>query len=422
MSKLSKKLSGEEKTVAKNYGALVVLQGLNYLLPFLTIPFLERTLGLEKFGLIMFAQALMIFCLVATDFGFNYTATREVADLRVQKKDFSDLYFRVFWAKMILTIITFLILLLLVFSVDRFKEDWEVYILSFGVVIGQSFFPLWFFQGIEKMKLVTITNVIAKSIFVLLIFLFIRSPDDFLKVPIFNSVGFIIAGVISLSLSLKYVSWKKPNFSSGRDFYKQSFQAFIANGATTLYTSANVFILGVFAGDILVGVFVSYEKIILACKNVFTPIYQALLPYLSRLKPVKRDFIIKNLIFIVAGIGLIITIILNVFGDQILGFLYNDPLIIEYSYLFKLMSWVALFSGLGMLYMVLYAPVLKKFKTIMKVTIIVGFISLLSCLYFIPDYKINASAIIMFSTELLLCIIAVFLLFRTLAKTKTNES
>ena len=71
MSRFSKKLSGEEKTVAKNYGALTVLQALNYILPFLIIPFLERTLELERFGLVMKAQYLMAICVAAADFGFK---------------------------------------------------------------------------------------------------------------------------------------------------------------------------------------------------------------------------------------------------------------------------------------------------------------------------------------------------------------
>lgn len=414
MSKLRDKFSGEEKTVAKNYGALVVLQGLNYLLPLLIIPFLERTLGLEYFGLVMFAQAMMVFCLVITDFGFNYTATREVADLRVQNKDFSNLYFTVFWAKIALTIFTFLLLVIVVFAFEKFRINWELYLLSYGVVVGQSLFPLWFFQGIEKMKLVTITNVVAKVIFVVLIFLFVRDSGDFLKVPIFNSIGFITAGVISFGISLRLVKWRRPNFSSGFYLYKQSFQAFVANSATTLYTSANVFFLGIFGGDVLVGVFVSFEKIILAAKNVFTPIYQALLPYLSRLHNVERGVIIKKLLFIVTQIGFLITIALNLFANEILGFLFKDPLIINYIGLFRLMSWVSLFSGLSMLYMVLYAPIYKLFKSIMTTTMFVGLVSLICCLLFIPNYTITASAGIMFFTELLLCVIALFLLIKKL--------
>ena len=55
------------------------------------------------------------------------------------------------------------------------------------------FVAVWFFQGIEKMKFVTLINVLAKVIFTVLVFIFIKSESDYLKVPIFNSLGFIVS-------------------------------------------------------------------------------------------------------------------------------------------------------------------------------------------------------------------------------------
>jgi len=422
LKSLFKNLGSEEKTLFSNYASLVVLQGLNYLLPLISIPYLTYVLGIEKFGLVMYAQAFMIFGLVITDFGFNYTATRVMADLRVEGKDFSELFFKVFWAKILLVIVTFSLLLIIILSFDKFQKDWPVYILSFGTVIGHTLFPMWFFQGMEKMKWVTVINVIAKGIYVLLIFIFVTGPEDYLKVPIFISSGFLIAGIISLIVSLKHVKWAWPKGRIDKVFYGQSFQAFIANSATTLYTSSNVFILGIFAGDIMVGVFVCFERIILACKNAFTPIYQALFPYISRQTIDKRINITVLLIPIIAGIGLLISLTLTIFGDEVLSLIYDDPLVLEYAYLFKLMSWVALFSGLGMLYSVLYAPAFKLFKQIMYISIIVGFLSLFLCLIFIPKFDVVASAYIMFTVELILCIITMFMLYKHIKSMKVKTS
>jgi O-antigen/teichoic acid export membrane protein len=206
MSKLSKKFSREEKTVAKNYGALTILQALNYLLPFLIIPFLERQLGLEKFGLIMLAQYLMAFCIAAADFGFSTTATREISLIREKKGDYSTVYFKVFWARIILLFLVFLVLCLFVFSIERFRVEWPIYLLSYGIVIGQTILGDWFFQGIERMQLLTIINAFAKILFTVLLFVFISSPTDYMYVPIFNSIGFLVAGIIMFTLSLKYVT------------------------------------------------------------------------------------------------------------------------------------------------------------------------------------------------------------------------
>ncbi|MFT6798981.1 MAG: O-antigen/teichoic acid export membrane protein [Nonlabens sp.] len=391
MSKLSKKLSGEEKTVAKNYGALVVLQALNYLLPLLIIPFLEGQLGLEKFGLVMLAQYLMVFCVVSTDFGFNLTATREISLIKSQNGDYSKIYFKVFWARMILLVVVFLILMAVVFSFDRFSQNWAVYLLSYGVVIGQAIFPVWFFQGIEKMRLITIINVLAKVIFTVLLFLFITGPEDFINVPIFNSIGFITAGIISFIISLKYVSWQWPNFKGTREFYKESFQVFSSNVASQISVAANGLILGYFAGNAVVGIYSAFEKLILAAKNMYIPIYQAVYPYMSRKNMTERRLMMKKLIPIIFGLGIIGYAVIFFLGDWIINLLYKDKRIIENIDLFKVLGLIIIFSGLNMLYLSLFAPASKLYKYRLQVLIIGAITTLVLNLTFVPIYGINAT-------------------------------
>ncbi len=401
-----KNFSGEQKTVAKNYFALVILQGLNYLLPIIIIPFLQRKLGTETFGLVMFAQALMVFCILITEFGFNTTATREIAILKEKNLDFSNIYFKVFWARIFLLCIVFFFLILIVFSFEKFSKNWELYLLSYGVVFGQAIFPVWFFQGIEKMRLITIINVIAKVIFTVLIVFFITSSTDFLKVPLFNSIGFLIAGFISLGISLKYVKWQRPNFKESKVFYIESTQVFVSNIFSSLLTALNVFLLGVFGTDLLVGIYSSFEKLIMAAKNMFTPIYQAIYPYLARqpINVVQR--LMNKLIIIILIIGLCITFGFIFLAEEILQILYNDPIIIKHAYLFKIMSLIALFSGLSMLYNVLYAPARKQFKKVMFIVIIIGTFNFILSIIIVPIYKIYGTVFAVVLSEFLLLVLA----------------
>ncbi|MEN8898859.1 MAG: oligosaccharide flippase family protein [Nonlabens sp.] len=418
MSRFSKKLSGEEKTVAKNYGALVVLQGLNYLLPLLIIPFLEHQLGLEKFGLVMFAQSLMVFFVLITDFGFSITATREIAILKTENKDYSEVYFKVFWARIVLVIFCFLLLLILVFSFDKFRINWQLYLLSYGLVVGHAIFPVWFFQGIEKMRFITVVNVVAKVIFTVLLFLFISSPDDYLNVPIFNSIGFIIAGLLSFLISLKSVTWRKPNFISGKAFYKESLNMFVSNLSSSLYTSFNAFLLGIFGGDILVGIYTPFEKLILAAKNMYIPIYQAIFPYMAR-KPIEEmRSMMKKLFMAVTALGILICAIFTILGEWILGLLFKDPLIVENVDLFKIMSLIALFSGINMLFNVLYFPATKQFKKLMKIMVVAGVFNAVLSLIIVPIFKLEGTIAAVVSTEFLLLIIALFLYRKEINNTK----
>ena len=102
--------------------------------------------------------------------------------------------------KALLLLVSFTLLITIVLSFDKFTSNWQVYIFAFGMVVGNVLFPVWFFQGMEKMKYSTSLNIIAQVIFTIAIFIFIRGEVDFLYVPIINSFGFIVAGILSLLL------------------------------------------------------------------------------------------------------------------------------------------------------------------------------------------------------------------------------
>ncbi len=139
-------LDQDKKTVTGNYLSLAILQVTNYLLPLLILPFLVRILGTEKFGLIMFAQALTTFLFVFVDFGFNLSGTREISLARNNQQKLSDIFSAIMVIKIGLILIALLFLIIIVNTFSRFNADSEIYYLSFGVVFGQALFPVWFYQ------------------------------------------------------------------------------------------------------------------------------------------------------------------------------------------------------------------------------------------------------------------------------------
>jgi PST family polysaccharide transporter len=400
-------MNKEKKIIVKNYLALLFIQGANFILPLIILPYLVRVLGSEKYGLVMIAQSVALFLTIIVDFGFNISATKEVAYLKNDKEKLSQFYWNIVFVKLILIIITFIILLGMTFFINKFKLDPLVYLFSFGLVLGQAIFPTWFFQGIEKMQVITFVTVGAKLFFTLSLFFVVFSPDDYLYVPIFNGLGFVISGLFGFIFSLQYVKFISPKLLQIKDIIKNSSSLFFSNLAVSFYTSSNVIILGFFAGDSIAGIYSSMEKLILAIKSIYTPVYQAIFPNLST-KPNKKVRIFIDKIRIPIGIlGAVISTIIFFESKTILNFAFNDALITSYSIVFQFLGLISLFSSLNMLYVTLYFPSINKYKIRMKILISGGFFNLIVALVFVQFFTIYGVAFSAITTELFILILAI---------------
>ncbi|MAD97801.1 MAG: hypothetical protein CMB99_10790 [Flavobacteriaceae bacterium] len=407
-------LKNINKTVLQNYIYLLLIQIANFVLPLIALPYLVITLNTEGYGLVMIAQSLAVFLGILVDFGFNISATREVSILRDNKEALSRYFSNVYAIKIGLIVLAFLFLAILIAFVPKFQSDPEVYFLSFGIVIGQAIFPTWFFQGIEKMRIITIINVVAKAFFTISIFFFILSPEDYLMAPILNSLGMIISGALGLFYCFRFVRFTKPNFGEMKAMVVESSSLMVSNFAVNLYTYANTLILGLMWGDSLAGIYASMEKLVLAIKSVYAPLYQAIFPFLAAKKKPQIVGIIKQLSIPISIFGVFATAVLLGSASVFLDFIYGNQEISSYSSIFRILSFIAIFSALNMLLVTLYLPSIKEYKLRMKILSFAGLLHLMLVVSMSHFYDIYGVAITASFTELLILLIAYFYFKKTI--------
>lgn len=276
--------SRDARRVISNFSYLSILQIGSYVLPILTYPYLARVIGVEGFGKIAFAMSIVVYFTTITDWGYNFSATRDVARNRDDVESISRIYSVVTTSKLFLLFISIIILAALLLFVPRLKEDVLLYILSFFIVIGQTIFPEWLFQGLENMKLIVILNLISKLLFTFLIFIFIKSPDDYILQPLFSGCGYILSGLISLYFVHKRIKLKYeiPSFKDVFVSVKRSFDVFLNNLMPNLYTSVSVLILGFWGGSIANGILDGATKFYSICAQFLNVMSRAFFPFLSR--------------------------------------------------------------------------------------------------------------------------------------------
>ena len=327
------------KIIRNNFFSLTSLKVLTYILPLITFPYLIRVLGIEKFGLIMFAQATMYYFEIVVDFGFNLSATREVALNAKKPNKLNEIISAVFSIKFMLLLFSFLVLIVVVNLFDRFLQDFLLYYYSFLKVIALAFFPVWFFQGIEKMKYITLIDIISKSIFTVLIFVFVQSESDYILVPLISGVGYIIGTIFSLIYLFK--RFKKSfiicSFSVLKKYFNDSLMFFLSRVSVSLYTTSNAFFLGLVTSNIMVGYYAVAEKLYMVIRQLYQPIVQVIYPYMSKSKNVK---FFKKLYPIIISLNFIGVYVLWVYAPEII-FMVTNETFLETVKVFRILLIVA---------------------------------------------------------------------------------
>ncbi len=275
----------QNRRVWSNFFSLSVLQCANYLVPLITLPYLVRVLGPARFGLVEFARALAVYFVLLTEYGFNLSATQEISVHRDDAGKVSEIFSAVLVIRLLLVVVSFLFLALMVLGVPRLRSEWPVYLFAFGVVIGQSLFPVWLFQGLERMKHIALLNIVARVLTTVSIFLFIRRTEDYVYVPLVHSLGMICmgAGGLILALRLFAVRFAFPSVAALRHQLTAGWHLFLSKIATTLYMTSNTVILGLLTTDTFVGYYAAGDKIVRAVQGLQVPLSQAIFPHVGRL-------------------------------------------------------------------------------------------------------------------------------------------
>lgn len=325
ISKIRNLLNVEDiRQLVKNFFSLSVLKLVNAILPFVTLPYLIKVLGIQQYGAIVLALSLIAYFQSITDYGFNLSATREIARHKTSQKQLSFIYSKTIVTKIYLLLICLMILVPIIIFVPQFKEDLIVYLFMCLMLVGQTLFPEWFFRGVEQMGYIAILNLVIKLSFTVGVFSLIKSPGDYWLYPFLLGVSYIIVAIFSHYLlfkkfNIRLVFIKKSQVIKSLKF---GFPLFINQFLPTLFNNTTNFLVGMVLGKGAAGLFGATRQVVQILTVFNTVVSGVAFPYLIRNKD-KFSLFSKFYFMIILIVSLILFLLHN-YIFEIIGISYKN--------------------------------------------------------------------------------------------------
>lgn len=273
------------RNIYKNIASLSLLQVANYLIPILVIPIITRVLGVELFGKVSYAQNIVTYLTLLVNYGFEFSATRQIALCCNDEQKRKQIFWSVMLVKSVLLVISFVLLALLTTFVPRLHEDSVLYWCTALINVGIVLFPTWFLQGVQQMDKMAAINFFIKLLGAVLVVSLVRYAYQYRLYPLLLSLAGMIGGVVALAYVIRKFSLYpiKIGAKSLKEVLKEGAPIFLNQIFISMYTTANLTILGFYLSDTEVGYFAGAQKIMMVANMcVILPVSTAIFPEMSK--------------------------------------------------------------------------------------------------------------------------------------------
>ena len=143
--------------------------------------------------------------------------------------------------------------------------------------------PVWYFQGSERLRQSAVVDIACRVAGALLVFALVRRPADAWLAPALNGLAATASALICWRMLLRETSLGRLSLAEGWGGLAAGTHVFVFRGIVSLYTTANVLLLGLLARPEAVAFFAAAEKLAKAGISALYPISQAMYPRIARL-------------------------------------------------------------------------------------------------------------------------------------------
>ncbi len=268
-------------SVKFNFIMNAILTVSSVLFPLITFPYISRVLLVDGSGKTAFAISVISYFTMFATLGLPTYGVRACARVRDDKEKLSQTVQELLLISAITTVITYVVFFVLLFVVPKFAAQREL-LLVVSLSIGLTSIGVqWFYNALEQYSYITTCAIVFKLIGLVLMFVFVKNPDDYIVYGLVYVIGSFGSYVLNFVRLRKFVTFRKTEKYNLRQHFKATFMFFLLSAATSVYLNLDVVMLGFMKGDTEVGYYNAGIKVKTVLVTCVTSLGTVLLPRLS---------------------------------------------------------------------------------------------------------------------------------------------
>lgn len=384
----------------KSLGLNAFLNGLrsvlNIIFPIITFPYVSRVLTVGEIGKYNWSNSFVSYFLLIAGLGISTYAVREGAKFRDNNKRISEFASQIFSINVFSTIISYVLLVLCVVIFPKVQNYAAcVYVFSVQIVFT-TLGTEWIYTIFEEYTYITIRSIVFKILSVIMLFVFVRKPGDYLNyagITVFSAVG---SNVLNYLHAKKFCKIRFTIKIDWKEHIKPILIIFASSVATTIYLSLDTTLLGLINTNYVVGIYSVSTKMYSIVKQLIAAILTVTIPRFALLWGRNRYREYRKLLLQISDALALIAIpaATGVFmlAPQIVILLSSAKYIRAVSSL-RLLCPALIFSIFSWIFTSCVLIPAKREDKVLIITIISALVNLVLNLLLMPSLKENAAAI-----------------------------
>lgn len=334
ISKLN--LGSDGKIIFKNFSYLSLLRLFNILSQYILISYLIRILGSEKYGVFVWALSIIQYLIIVINFGFNTYAAKYIPENADNPNKLNRIFTAILCVKLFLFFISATIFIILIFNFPAFRENYMLLLILLGLGLGEAIFPIWLFQGKERLEIPTKIVFVFKLLLVLGTIAFIINPSHLIRYAGFLTFSQLLIGLTGMIFAITKLQMKFESFNLSflKNLVSEAFIFFIGGIFGKTFNFAAIFLIGLYFSMTDVASFDISIKILAAIQLPFETLSMVIFPTIVRTQNLRLN---QKFIFYSFAISIILWGITYWQADFLISLLGGEELL-TYSPLLQTLS------------------------------------------------------------------------------------